>query len=165
LIVIIDPQSECEEKRCIKSWEWTLAAFPSAQLRVVKPACTNQYACYPGLQVVLVTETAMPCVLTCLAKCNVFVQIEDANPTRPMFKCYVCETKKETRKKNPPQNHTEVMRPNIKTHASVQNPIQCTARVVRDVVPAQCKPRRNHASKDASIAPKKTARNMNTIRV
>jgi hypothetical protein len=37
-------------------------------------------------------------------------------------------------------------------------PTQCTTRVVSDVMPSKCKPRRNHASKDASHRPRKACR-------
>ena len=67
--------------------------------------------------------------------------------------------------KKKPQNHTEVMRPELKPHSSVQKPTQCIARVLRDVVPAQCKPHRIHASKDASHRHRKTIGNKNILRV
>lgn len=49
-----------------------------------------------------------------------------------------------------------------KTHSSLHLPTQCTARVVNDTVPSICKPRRNHASKDASHRPGKACRKTRT---
>jgi hypothetical protein len=78
--IVIGPQRRSGRRaQGFTTGQWTLAAFSSAQLRVVKP----DYATQNSLR--LATCNACNgkchafCMCLCLAKYNVFVQIENAN--------------------------------------------------------------------------------------
>jgi hypothetical protein len=84
------------------------------------------------------------CGYVCLAKHNVSVQIENANRAYQNAKVAMYA------KKSYPEPYRGNAGERRKTHSTVENPAQCSACMVSDIVSTKHELCRTHASKDAS---------------